>query len=124
MRVNSRIDLERLKWDLDAHTSFSRKREKFLRGPIPLDWLAAAARLPGKSLHVAITIYFWQGIRRSHKVRLSMSLLKEFGVTRWAAYRGLDALERAGLVKLKRGHGKASVVEVIKYRFGGRHGHI
>ena len=31
--------------------------ERFLKGPIPMDWLSAAARLPGKSLHVAIAIW-------------------------------------------------------------------
>jgi hypothetical protein len=28
----------------------------FLKGPIPLTWLSAAARLPGKALHVGLWV--------------------------------------------------------------------
>ena len=35
----------------------------YLKGPIPLDWLSTAARLPGKSLHVGIALWFMGGFR-------------------------------------------------------------
>jgi len=114
MKGNNIIDLIRFESNSGRPAYKNRKLKRFLRGPIPLDWIATAARLPGKSLHVAITLYYWQGLRRSHKVRMSMALLKDFGVSRWAAYRGLAALERAGLVHVERLAGRSPRVEIIR----------
>src|SRR3954452_4212832 len=33
-------------------------RERFLHGPVPLPWLEAAARLPGKSLHTGVALWY------------------------------------------------------------------
>jgi hypothetical protein len=34
-----------------------RRGQKFLRGPIPWDWLSVASRLPGKALQVGLAIW-------------------------------------------------------------------
>ena len=41
---------------------------KFLKGPIPWQWLEVAANLPGKSLHVAIVIWHLSALNKSGKV--------------------------------------------------------
>lgn len=89
-----------------------RAGEKFLKGPIPWKWLIGAARLPGKALHVGIGLWFLAGVKRSARVKLSMSLLGDLGVSRHSAYRGLLALERAGLVEAQRHSGRNSVVTI------------
>ncbi len=81
-----------------------RVRGEFVKGPLPLPWLTTASRLPGKSpLAVAMALWFEAGRRRSMTVTLTTAILTRFGVQdRKAKYRGLCALERAGLVAVVR----------------------
>ena len=90
-----------------------RKGERFLRGPIPWSWLTEAARLPGRTLHVAVSLWFWAGIKRSAAVVLPISQLRLLGVSRFAVYRGLGALEKAGLIKVRRHPGKKPLVTLL-----------
>ncbi len=91
-----------------------RKEGKFLRGPILIDWLQSAGHLPGKALHVGNVLWFLSGVQRSSLVVFSYSLAEKFGVKRHAAYRGLDALEQAGLIKVERGKGKSPRVQLLE----------
>jgi hypothetical protein len=84
--------------------------EKFLKGPIPWSWLATAAQQPGRALHVAIALWFLAGMKRTRTVSLSGLVLRALGVNRHAGYRGLAALERAGLVAVIRQPGRNPVV--------------
>jgi hypothetical protein len=89
--------------------------QKFLKGPIPLDWLSMAAMQPGKALHVALGLWFWAGVKRSCEVAFSMSWLRAtFGVNRYSGYRGLVALEKVGLVSVVRHQGRKPVVTVLE----------
>ena len=86
---------------------------RFLRGPIPLSWLAPAAVLPGKALHVAIALWFLSGLKRSSTVKLTGSLRSQFGILPDAGRRGLAALERAGLVFVERPPGCCPRVTIL-----------
>jgi DNA-binding transcriptional ArsR family regulator len=89
----------------------------FLRGPIPLPWLARASVLPGKALAVALALYFLSGLRGNqlHDLRLSSATLKRLGVgDRSTKYRALRALERAGLVRVVRQRGKNPLVTILQ----------
>jgi len=86
--------------------------EKFLKGPIPLNWLAKAARQPGKALHVAIAIWFLAGVTRSRNVALSSRLMFSLGSSRFSTYRGLKALEEAGLVTVIRHPGRGPRISI------------
>jgi hypothetical protein len=88
--------------------------QKFLKGPIPLDWLSMAAKQPGKAFHVAIALWFWVGLRKSCEVAFSMSWLEAtFGVDRFSGYRGLAALEGVGLVLVVRHRGRKPMVTLL-----------
>jgi hypothetical protein len=87
-----------------------RQGERFLRGPIPWDWIAAASRLPGKALHVAVALWHLAGIKDSARVQLSPSVLRDIGIQRHAGYRGLRRLESAGLVEVARHRGRSPTV--------------
>jgi len=91
--------------------------EKFLKGPIPLNWLAEAGQLRGKALHVAIVLWFQAGLKCLRTVKLSNAVMKRFGVDRYAAYRGLKALENAGLVSVERHAGRLPVVTILDVTF-------
>ena len=86
------------------------KGEHFLKGRIPLPWLEAAARLPGKSLHVALALWFLGGLHKSRVIALSNVVSARFGLDRNSKYRGLAALEGAGLITIVRKLGRAPVV--------------
>ena len=73
----SPIDLDRLRiaprakqarGDMPARAKL---RQGFVKGPIPLPWLEAAARLPGKSIHAGIALWYVAGLTRSRSVPLS-----------------------------------------------------
>lgn len=87
--------------------------ERFLRGPIPWPWLEAAGRLPGKAMHVAIVLWLLAGINRGRPVKWEPATAATLGVGRHAAYRGLAALERAGLVGVDRRIGRCPVVTIV-----------
>ena len=55
--------------------------EKFLKGPIPLKWLINASSLPGKSLHIAIVVWYRAGLEKSRTIKLSNITVKVFGLT-------------------------------------------
>jgi hypothetical protein len=88
--------------------------EKFLKGPIPLNWISAAARLPGKSLHVAIAIWFTASIEKSATVRLSNLGSLPFGLDRNAKYRALQWLEEARLIEVERKLGRSPMVTILE----------
>ena len=87
------------------------KGERFLKGPVPLAWLEAAARLPGKSLHAGIALWYAAGLARSASVS-NLSGVR-FGLDRNAKYRALAWLEEAGLITVERKLGRAPVVTLL-----------
>lgn len=92
-----------------------KRGENFLWGPVPLDWLAGAARLPGRALAVALELWFWAGATRSDTVRISTSHLKILpAMPRTTAARALRALEAEGLVEVVRKPGCKPVVRILE----------
>jgi len=81
-------------------------------GPIPLSWLSSAAQLPGKSLHVAVALWFLRGLQDTPVVTLSNVMSERFGLDRNAKYRGLGWLEEAGLVSVSRKCGRSPMVTI------------
>jgi hypothetical protein len=89
------------------------QKGRFLKGPVPLNWLMWAAKQPGKSLHVGIALWFKSGLTRSHRVSVPNGLLNMFGVDRHAKARALRSLESAGLISVKRESGKNPVITIL-----------
>ena len=90
-----------------------KKGERFLKGPIPLNWLTIASKLPGKALHVALVIWYLGSLTKNRTIKLSIKECSKFGVKRNAVYRALTALESAKLVSVKRKLGRCSIVTVM-----------
>ena len=86
------------------------KKELFLRGPIPLEWLARAAALPGKTLNVAIALCWHHGMAKGKPFKLTRMALKYFNIERNAAGLGLARLEQAGLIKVERNPGQRPTI--------------
>ena len=90
--------------------------EHFLKGPVPLNWLAQAARCGGKAVHVAVILWYRVGLKRSPTVKVPRWTADKFGLGRHAKTRGLKALERAGLVRVKWQQGCSPEVTLLKYK--------
>jgi hypothetical protein len=83
-----------------------------LYGPIPWSWSRPASKLPGRSLQVASVGWLMAGRTRSADFELPLEDWAEFGLSRFSASRGLDELERSGLVAATRRTGQPSVVTI------------
>ena len=93
-----------------------RNGERFLRGPIPMSWLCVASKESGQGsgFKVAIALWYLSGLNRQAKtVKLSCSVLRDMGIERHAGYRGLEALEKAGLVSAERHPGRSPLVTIL-----------
>jgi hypothetical protein len=86
------------------------KARKPLYGPIPWRLWLPASWLPGKSLQTAAVCWLLAGWARSAEFELAMGAWADFGLTRFSCARGLDALERAGLVSVTRRPGWSPVI--------------
>lgn len=89
------------------------KDRPFFQGLIPLDWLHRAANLPGRALHVAIGIWHLARLVKNRTVKLSQKNFRKLGLNRNAAYRGLAALEKEGLIRIERPPGQNSTVTIL-----------
>jgi hypothetical protein len=86
---------------------------RFLKGPIPWDWLAAAGSCGGHALHVAIALWHEHGCTGDLGVRVVPVRLRELGVSRHAGYRALKALAAAGLIDTERRRGRTARVQLL-----------
>ena len=94
-----------------------RKRQvrPFVRGPIPLWWLARAADGCSAGLSVGLCLWFMRGVTRSGApIKVTRGVLRKLNLSRDQSRRGLQALEKAGLVKfVVSGRGHCPVVEIL-----------
>ena len=93
-----------------------KKGEKFLKGPIPWDWLSMASKQPGKALHVGNVLWFIAGIKNARTIALSGKIMEDMGIKRNAGYRGLAALEEVGLISVTRHRGRCPVITINKLK--------
>ncbi len=90
-----------------------RRAGRFLKGPIPLNDIALAARLPGAALPVFLAVHHQVALTRQPRVRLPRALMAELDVSKDGKARALRHLESAGLVRVERNRGRQPVVTLI-----------
>jgi hypothetical protein len=83
------------------------------------DWFVAAARLPGKAFHVGVLLHHLANLTNSKTVRWRPSRAREFGLSRHATYRALEAIESAGLATIERHVGRSAVVTILDVELAG-----
>ncbi len=76
-------------------------------------WLEAAARLPGRAMHVAVVLRRLATVERSDQATLSNRACDRLGMNRSAKYRALRSLEGAGLIRVQRKLGQSPVVLIV-----------
>jgi DNA-binding transcriptional ArsR family regulator len=90
------------------------RTEGFIKGPIPLDWISRAANLSGKTLQVALVLWYLAGLKRSTTVSLGAKQLSMMGVSRDAKYEALRRLKEAGLVSVEQSSGRAPLISLLR----------
>ena len=102
---------ERLVPTATSAALLERKAKRYVRS-IPLDWIQAASKLPGKALQVGVALWHMAGVTKKMTVSLSNARLESFGVSRSSKRRALMALAAAGLVKVTQETGKNPLVTI------------
>ena len=115
--MNDTLQMDQLRLgpepELPVRLPRHRPGDHFLKGPIPIDWLQAAASAPGHALHVAVALWYQAGMKKNARIALSLSSLNAFGLSRYSASRGLKELERIKLVEVKRSPGRKPIVTLL-----------
>lgn len=86
---------------------------KFIRGPIPFNWVQAANALPGKAGPVGFALWFLKGVKKSDTFAVTAQIELLAGCTRQALSRALLNLQSANLIKLKHRSGARHVVTIL-----------
>jgi hypothetical protein len=123
-----RVQIERWTWDAAAGafvvtgdvteavdeeriaSGKSRQAGRFLRGPVPWEWVILAGGLPSQALIVGLCLWRLAGATQSPTVTLGNAELEPFGIDRATKCRALTALERAGLITVARKPGRFPTV--------------
>lgn len=94
-------------------TPLTIRRPLLVTMALPMDWLERASALPGKALHVALTLLYLMSLRRSSQVRFSQATLRRMSTSRDASYDGLARMAEAGLIHLDKRPGRAHLVTLL-----------
>ena len=87
--------------------------ERFVRGPIPCDWLQRALACGGKSGNLALALWWLAGMQRCNPIRLTRQVALDFNISPRCARRLLSDFERAGLVQVARKRGRGPQVTLL-----------
>ena len=85
--------------------------ERFLKGPINMNWLVRAARLGRSALVTGLVLWHYDGMRHGRTFKIGISeAAKLFTVSRRTALRGIKRLEAANLIFVLREPGRKLIV--------------
>lgn len=118
-RDDKSIPVKRIKYDSssgqykDAPTSVP-----FLKGPIPMDWLSATSKLPGKAFNLGIAIWWLANMANTKTVKLTARALNYVGISRDATSDALKRMEVRGLIRVQRLPGQRPIVEILSVAQG------
>ena len=93
-----------------------RGKELFLKGPIPWNWIEAAASLPGKTLAVGLALWQESGFRRNREVAITLNRLARLSMDPQTARRAIRQLEAAELIAISRSPGRVLWVRLLRVR--------
>ena len=91
----------------------SRQTGPFLRGPVPMSWIAKAYEVAGGSgLMLGLSLWWVSGMTESRTFSVNIRRL-EVGQSLRSKWRALDKLEDAGLIRRTHEPGKKLRVELL-----------
>ena len=87
--------------------------ERFLRGPIPMEWLKRAVGCGRRAEAVAVLLWYAAGYQRRNPVKLTPQVLSELSVPPRAAKDILQKMADRGLVHVEFHRGRSPVVTLV-----------
>lgn len=91
----------------------ARSKQRFVMGPIPVPWLARAFSLTPSASRCAVALYYQRGLSRCDEFKVEPARFRELGICDIARRRGLQELERAGLVYLQSRKSQTPTVTLV-----------
>ena len=85
----------------------------FLKGPIPIHWLASAKKASPTALSVGLYLWHLSGLTKKKTFKATNHTLPMWRLDRYAKYRGLKELEKSGLIKVKRQNKMSPEVTIL-----------
>ena len=96
-----------------------RGRSRFVKGPLPMGWIGGAVRCgDSQALPVLLTLKAKSDATRETWVKPPAAILQAFGIDRMARSRAITALERAGLIEVRRRRGRPPLVSLVPWKDG------
>ena len=96
-----------------SHRERQKKRERFLKGPIPLYLLQRATKLPGAALPVYLMARHRADLTGTDTVTLTSAYLRDWGISADRCRRALNALTTENLVSIKKVTGRSTRVTLL-----------
>jgi hypothetical protein len=90
-----------------------RKPGAFIKGPIALSWMQAAAALGASAASVGLMLWHLHGLTGDRRLLVSNIRAKSWSVSPDAKWRALRALASAGLIKLTPRGRRSPFVEIV-----------
>ncbi len=86
---------------------------KFIKGPIPLDWISRANALPGKAGAVGMALWFLAGVQKRSTVKLTGEVEKIAGCGSKVVYRALRLMSDANLLVSTQPTGARATITIL-----------
>jgi DNA-binding transcriptional ArsR family regulator len=97
----------------------TRHRSKFVKGPLPMGWIGAAVRCgDSRALPALLALKAKVDATREPWVKPPTTILQALGIERMARSRAISALERAGLIRVRRRRGRPPLVSLVPWKEG------
>src|SRR3954453_11488520 len=95
----------------------SRARSRFVKGPLPLGWIGAAVRCGDpRALSVLLALKAKADTERQNWIKPPAVTRQDLVVDRMARSRAIAALERAGLIEVRRRRGRPPLVWLVPWK--------
>lgn len=114
--LDNQIPVMKLRGDAEQQQKVVRQVEPFIKGPIPIRWVSAAARLPGKTLQVALSLLWISGMQPGRHIKVTRRALDLFGVSDDAYRDALVRLTTSGLIEASTRPGQRALVRMVGVR--------
>jgi len=91
-----------------------RIHQRFIKGPIPVPWMAEAFALTPSAAKCALALYYQLGLSGSDEFKIEPARFRELAIDDTARRRGLRDLEKAGLIRLQKQTSKSPTIKMIR----------
>ena len=90
-----------------------RRADRFLKGPVPLNWIREHVQCPADRLLLVLRAH--GDMQRSCEIKVTADVLRDAGIAdRKASYRAIKRLEASGSVSVSRKRGRRPIVRLAQ----------